>query len=206
MDTSTYVKINGVKYPAIVTGVQTDRSWGNRDAKSITVEMDYTTAVYLFVDGLKWSIVYQPPDYVNPETQETEKQEPEEYDNSEYNVAGPITDNRDGTITAKMGKQTAQEQYYKASDALTILAGKSLSNEDEAKTIRAQFESAAQKLPDSDSNIAPSLFKAWNLTEYVEAGQRRYYAIDNHVYKAKISHQSSVTTFPPDSPDYWTKM
>ena len=30
----------------------------------------------------------------------------QEWDNADYCVAGPITDNRDGTITAKMGKKT----------------------------------------------------------------------------------------------------
>ena len=35
--------------------------------------------------------------------------EAEVYDNSDYSVAGPITDNRGGTGTIKMGKPTADE-------------------------------------------------------------------------------------------------
>ena len=42
---------------------------------------------------------------VRPETTE----QVQEWDNSDYCVAGPITDNRDGTITAKMGKKTASD-------------------------------------------------------------------------------------------------
>jgi hypothetical protein len=35
-----------------------------------------------------------------------------EFDNSEYNIAGDLTDHRDGTITAKMGKLTDLEEAY----------------------------------------------------------------------------------------------
>ena len=51
----------------------------------------------------------------------------QEWDNSDYCVAGPITDNRDGTITAKMGKKTelelAREQAADAEQAAKILMG-----------------------------------------------------------------------------------
>ena len=33
----------------------------------------------------------------------------EEYDNSDYSMAGSITDNRDGTLSVKMGKPTQIE-------------------------------------------------------------------------------------------------
>ena len=33
----------------------------------------------------------------------------EEYDNSDYSMAGSITDNRDGTLAVKMGKPTKIE-------------------------------------------------------------------------------------------------
>ena len=95
-----FVKINNTLYPATVSGKIADRDWDNRESKSITLEMDYATAINLFVNGLAWSIVEKIG------TEETE------FDNSEYNLAGDITDHRDGTITVKMGKLTDLEEAY----------------------------------------------------------------------------------------------
>ena len=99
-----YVKINNKLYPAIVNGRVADSNWDGRESKSITLEMDYSTAINLFVNGRAWSIVEKYE--VDGETHE------EEYDNSEYNLAGDITDHRDGNITAKMGKLTDLEEAY----------------------------------------------------------------------------------------------
>ena len=110
----TFVKINGTLYPATVDGKIADRDWDNRESKSITLEMDYATANALFVDGLAWSIVEQNevPIYdENGEQTGTEIQETE-WDNSEYSLAGDLTDHRHGTITAKMGKLTELEEAY----------------------------------------------------------------------------------------------
>lgn len=113
-----YIKINETLYPATVSGRVADKDWDNRASKAITLEMDYTTAVALFVDGLAWSIVQQNevPVYEEGENGEsiqtgTEIQE-SEWDNSEYNLAGDITVHRDGTITVKMGMLTDLEQAY----------------------------------------------------------------------------------------------
>ena len=35
--------------------------------------------------------------------------EQEVYDNSEYSIAGDVVDHRNGTVTVKMGKPTAEE-------------------------------------------------------------------------------------------------
>ena len=78
--------------------------------------------VALFVDGLAWSIVQQNEVPVFDEEGEqtgTEMQETE-FDNSEYCLAGAITDHRDGTITVKMGKPTqAEELEAKLANAVT---------------------------------------------------------------------------------------
>lgn len=105
------IKLNGVKYTADILGYKSDPSWYGRESKSITLVMDYFTASSLFVDDVQWSILYQPPEYIDPETQEEVTPPVEEYDNSEYCVAGSITDNRDGTVTVKMGKPTGEELY-----------------------------------------------------------------------------------------------
>ena len=102
----TYVKINGSLYPATINGSMKDRLWNDRESKAITLAMDYATALALFVDGLNWSIVM---DVEQPQEDGSVITVQEKYDNSEYDVAGPITDNRNGTVTVKMGKATAQE-------------------------------------------------------------------------------------------------
>ncbi len=125
-----HFKANNTEYPASIAGKVTDRDWGNRESKAITLEMTHAQAAQLFVDGLSWSIVQRDtvPVYDtdgNPTGETTEQVQ--EWDNSDYCVAGPITDNRDGTITAKMGKKTelelAREQAADAEQAAKILMG-----------------------------------------------------------------------------------
>lgn len=128
----TYIKINETLYPATVSGRVADKDWDNRASKAITLEMDYATAIALFVDGLAWSIVQQNevPTYQvdengeavldengNPIQTGTEIQETE-WDNSEYDVAGAITDHRNGTITVKMGKITDSEALAELMEVL----------------------------------------------------------------------------------------
>ena len=100
---ATYVKIAGTQYPAVIFGRIKDPAWNDRASKTITLTMGHTQALGLFVTGLVWSIVMDITDESGTVTQE-------EYDNSAYSVAGDITDHRDGTVSVKMGKPTAEEQ------------------------------------------------------------------------------------------------
>ena len=125
-----YIKVNNTEYPAAVNGAYNDRSWGGRESKTITLTMTHDEAAQIFVDGLSWSIVQRDTVPVYGEdgdpTGETTEQV-QEWDNSDFCVAGPITDNRDGTITAKMGKKTdaelMQERLNDAETAAKILLG-----------------------------------------------------------------------------------
>ena len=125
-----YFKTNNTEYPASIAGKVTDRDWDGRASKSVTLEMEYTAASQLFVDGLSWSIVQRDIvpvyDKDGKPTGETEEQV-QEWDNSDYNVAGSITDNRNGTCTCKMGKktqlETEQELRRDAETAAKILLG-----------------------------------------------------------------------------------
>lgn len=109
------IKINGTLYPAEISGRLTDRDWDGRESKSITLEMTHAAAEALFADGAAWSIVdtytADKLDDAGEPTGETETVT-QEYDNSEFSVAGEITDHRDGTVTVKMGKATALEDAY----------------------------------------------------------------------------------------------
>lgn len=103
----TYVKIGDKMIPASVAGRTKDSNWDDRESKAITLEMTYEEAMNLFVDDLEWSIVYE-----DGETTEV-------YDNAEFSVAGPVTDNRDGTVTVKMGRITDGEAL---AELLEVLA------------------------------------------------------------------------------------
>lgn len=114
----TYIKVNSTLYPAKIDGRIADYEWGRRDTKSITLSMTYAEVLALLPDNTPWSIVQK--DTVqkigedgqpmvdtsgNPITEEVTS----EFDNSEYSMSGVIRDNRDGTVTIKMGKPTEIE-------------------------------------------------------------------------------------------------
>ena len=114
----TYIKVNNTLYPATIDGKIADYEWNRRDTKSITLTMTYAEVLALLPDNTPWSIVQK--DVVqkydengkllvdadgNPVTEEFTT----EFDNSEYTMSGVIRDNRNGTVTIKMGKLTEIE-------------------------------------------------------------------------------------------------
>lgn len=109
---SVYIKVNNTEYPATVNGNRTDRNWNDRDTKTIHLSMSHDAAAALLPSGTPWSIVMRETSPVLDEqgqpTGET-KEVVNEYDNSEYSLAGDITDHRDGTVSIKMGKPTEAE-------------------------------------------------------------------------------------------------
>lgn len=114
----TYIKVNNTLHPATIDGRIGDYEWDRRDTKSITLSMTYAEVLALLPDNTAWSIVQK--DTVqkigedgqpmvdgsgNPITEEVTT----EFDNTEYSMSGVIRDNRDGTVTIKMGKPTEIE-------------------------------------------------------------------------------------------------
>lgn len=122
---STSVIIHEVEYPAEISGVLQNPKWDRRDTKAITLEMTHAQAVSLFVDGLAWGIkqvnTYPVFDDKGQPTGET-KTETQTFDNSDYSVAGSITDNRDGTVTCMMGKKTDLEILQESKDDAELAA------------------------------------------------------------------------------------
>ena len=90
---NTYIKINSINYPAEIYGHVRDRDWDNRESKVIILSMTIEEALALFTDNVQWSIVY--------DTQTIPQ--------DDFIIAGPITDNRNGTVSVRMGKPTATE-------------------------------------------------------------------------------------------------
>lgn len=110
-----YVEINGIQYPASITGKIHDKDWDNRESKAITLEMSYSDAFNIFTNDIKWNIVQdveETVEHIDEETNEVTYEtviNKESYDNSDYSIAGDIVDHRNGNVTVKMGKPTAEE-------------------------------------------------------------------------------------------------
>ena len=96
-------KTADTEYSAEFAGKVMDHEWDERESKSIRLQMSYTDALTLFQDGLVWSIVERETDL------DSGDENVQEWDNSDYCIAGSITDHRDGTVTVKMGKKTAND-------------------------------------------------------------------------------------------------
>lgn len=168
----------------------------SRKTLTIKATMSYAEAAAHFVDGAVFTLTDEFGD---------------SFEWVDYGVAGAITDNRDGTITAIMGKnntaeQDAQDKAEKASQDTVILAGRYVENSDDVAALRKTFEAAAAKLSDGDAVIAPSLSQAWNLGQQVALGERRYYAPNNSLYKCLVSHKTDLTNAPEISGEYWSKL
>lgn len=114
----TYIKVNNTLYPAKIDGRIADYEWDRRDTKAITLSMTYAEVLALLPDNTPWSIVQkdtvqktgedgQP--MVDDNGDSVTEEVTSEYDNSEYSMSGVIRDNRDGTVTIKMGKPTEIE-------------------------------------------------------------------------------------------------
>lgn len=198
------IKVNSKTYPASSVYGRTEALDGfNRDVITMILEGTYADVSADFISNTTFTVV---------------DDNGGEYTYDTYGVAGPITDNRDGTCTIKMGKnntseqdalaaqQAAQAETAKVSQDLVTLAGKSVSSDTDISALRLTFEAAADKLSDNDAKIAPSLTTAWNMGQQVSTGQRRYYAPDGNLYKALQDHTTSISTFPDTATDYWVKL
>ena len=175
-----------------------------REVVTITAEMSYAQAASHFVDGATFELI---------------DENGESFYWADYGMAGPITDNRDGTVTAVMGKnntaeQDALDEATKAREAAETLAGQPISTQDEAEAVRTQIESmyaAADMDADgriSNRNLAP-LWKPGNhktgevfrtnagdgLGPEWEQVWRVYQDYDNAVYPDVVPGESAWLTF-----------
>lgn len=162
---NTFVKINSINYPADIFGHVRDRDWDNRESKVIVLALTIQEALDLFVDGLQWSIVYG--------TQTIPQ--------DEFIIAGPITDNRNGTVSVRMGKPTAAE-------VSSIITGGAV-DLPTAYTMRAVIE---------DSVAA--LYNEWTDGSY-KVGDIRlaWYGGTHQPWKCRQEHDT--TTYPDITPD-----
>ena len=194
---TTYIKVNNTEYPAEINGNPKDRSWGDRDTKTITLTMTYAQAAALLPDNTPWSIVQR----------ETVDKLDNEYDNSEYSLSGAITDHRDGTVSIKMGKPTESEL---SEATVTALVGQSITPQRAAR-LRPVIEQASASLSDGEAAKSPELFPRWadHIGETVKPGDRRSDMDESgvlHVYRVNKGqgHTTQADWPPHKTPALWT--
>lgn len=205
-----YIKVNQTEYPAAVNGVNNDRAWDGRGTKIITLTMSYAEAAALLPNNTPWSIVQR--EMVNKldndgnPTGEAEEVV-NEWDNSEYSLAGDITDHRDGTVSIKMGKPTESEL---SEATVTALVGQSITPQRAAR-LRPVIEQASVSLSDGEAAKSPELFPRWadHIGETVKPGDRRSDMDESgvlHVYRVnKGQDHTTQENWPPHStPAMWT--
>lgn len=197
---ATYIKVNNTEYPAEINGNPKDRSWGERDTKTITLTMTTTEVAALLPDNTPWSIVQRETvdklDNDGNPTGETEEVV-NEWDNSAYSLSGAIIDHRDGTVSIKMGKPTETES---AKATVTALAGEPVTYARAVK-LRPIIEQAAVSLSDGEAATVPELITAWAYPVDYAEGDRRSYG--GKVYKCRQAHTSQADWTPDKTPALW---
>lgn len=198
-----YIRVNNTEYPAAVNGVYNDRTWDGRDTKTITLTMTHAEVAALLPNNTPWSIVQREMQNVLDEhgkpTGET-KEVVNEYDNSEYSLAGDITDHRDGTVSVKMGKPTESEL---SAATVTALVGQSITPKRAAK-LRPIIEAAATSLSDVEAAKAVELFPKWECPHDYVVGDRVNDISTNKLYKCVQAHTSQADWTPDAAASLWS--
>lgn len=195
-----FIKVNGQEYPAKFISKYQDLNWDKRGTKTVTLTMSHDAVAALLPDNIPWSIVQRETvDVLDEQGQPTgeTKEVVNEYDNSEYSLAGDITDHRDGTVSIKMGKPTESE--FSAA-TVTALVGQSITPQRAAK-LRPVIEAAATSLPDSDAAKAVELFPAWAYPVSYVVGNR--VSDGGKLYKCQQAHTSQEGWKPSATPALW---
>lgn len=180
------VKVNGVEFDAVVQTRPSDSAWNGRESKAITYAATYQEAMDLFTDGVSWAVVY-----VNPEDG-TE----EETDMSAFAMAGPVTDNRNGTVTVKMGR-------YLDTELMTLSLGEVPKSHHDAVQLRSAIETAAQSLDDNTAAEVVSLFPTLKGDgSLIKAGTRVQWC--GKVVRALVDLWDMEIYNPDNAPTIWS--
>ena len=195
-----FLKVNGQEHPVTHISKYQDGDWGGRSTQTLYLTMTHDQVAALLPDNTPWSIVQRETVNVLDEqgqpTGETEERV-QEYDNSEYSLAGDITDHRDGTVSIKMGKPTETES---AKATVTALAGAPVTYA-RAVELRPIIEQAAVSLSDGEAATVPELITAWAYPVAYADGDRRSYG--GKVYKCRQAHTSQADWTPDKTPNLW---
>lgn len=170
------IRINGQEMPC--SGMQVrgnDTLWNGRESRAVTLPMTYAEALALFVDDVPWVVISEG-------VGEDGAAYTSERDMSDFALAGPITDNRDGTVTVKMGKALQDE-------IVRITLAEAPKTMKEARAWRNIIEDMVQHVPaDMYALHVVPLFREWKtLIGYdVFAGYRLRH--DGKLYRVITPH------------------
>lgn len=188
------LRINDKEFPLLSARAATENMNGHRrDVISLTIEATYAEAAAEFTDGATFVVV---DDSVTPA---------EEHSYTDHTMAGAITDNRDGTVTAKMGKantaeQDAQEEAKAANEMIVAIAGAPVTD---VEMVRSVVEAGAATLSDGEAAKMPSLSQKWVVGEAVNVDDRRFYEPTQLLYKCRQAHTTQADWTPDQTPAMW---
>lgn len=155
MQTIKFLDGNEFELTQAIIEKQTLRVYYREVIRLSVQNMSYSQALSYFTDGVTWIII---------------DEDNQEFGWNDYGVAGPITDNRDGSVTVIMGKNNTIEQDLQnavntANESTAILAGKEITSLSEASEVRRQIESiyssAATNMEVDEKIINKNLAPEW---------------------------------------------
>lgn len=178
------VKIGERQIEAVVQTRPSDTAWGGRESKAITAQMTYRDAVETFVNDAVWSVIADV-------TSDDGTLHQVETDASEYAISGPITDNRDGTVTVRMGK-------YREAELMNIPLAEAPKTHAEAMLWRGIIEDVVQVVPDDAHALAVApLHPEWAklVGATVSAGYR--FRHENKLYRVLATNHTFAQEWVP---------
>lgn len=169
------ININGRQLDGRVDTRMIDTAWDGRESKAITVSMSYLEAIELFVNDVSWSVSVNVEDKDGSVRQITN-------DMSEYAISGPITDNRDGTVTVRMGK-------YSESELMLIPLAEAPIDHTQAMMWRNVIETSVQSIEhDEDALSVRALHPKWETLIGTEAIAGKRFQHNGNLYKVLNAH------------------
>lgn len=180
----TKVNIGGLTLEARVDYLPKDTRWSDRKSVAVTVVLPYAEAVTLFADDATWSVTHEYGDESGAESFVE--------DMSDFALAGPITDNRDGTVTVKMGKYLPDELMATTLHCVPA-------SHKAATALRGVIETAVQSIEDDATALsAAALYPDWvplvNQKKAVDTGFRFQY--EGKLYKVIQAHTLAANWEP----------